>query len=519
MLPSARNPSDAAWLPAWMAGRSEREFLWVITAVALAIRLYLVFTTFCIAADGVAYLAMAQQFAAHEPARALGSVFSPFYPWLIAQLHRVVPSWELAGSLISAMFGTATIPLLYLLIAEVFERRDLAGAGAALAAIHPLMAEYSASVRTEAGFICLMVASTYLFVASIRSRRSAKFARSGLVGGLAYLYRVEAIGLLMVCVAFLLLGSALWKAWHFKAASRWALSFALPFLIVASPYLIYLRVSTGHWSVGRELSAAMAFGIAEVVEDKKSWQITGLQGGTSIIAPLLAAPRAYLWKVAYDLAMSLYAFPIALGPLLSVFLLIGIWIRRRNLIGSWSEAMLAAMVCFYFGGFVLSYTGTRFMLHLIPYTFGWVAIGLEACAYWLAHPRSTRPIRIPESALAIAVGLAMLASTLIPIGYDLRGLRYAGQDIARMDPSKPGVVSRDPRVAFYADGRFIELPTSPEPGLCKWLAGESNASYLMVSRREERSLGDLPAARCLRLIKRYPRAGGSYYDLFQISRN
>ena len=502
-----------------MAGRSEREFLCIITAVALAIRLYLVLTTFCIAADGVAYLAMAQQFAAHEPAKALGSVFSPLYPWLIAQLHWVVLPWELAGSLISATFGTATVALLYLLIAEVFDRRDLARGAAALAAIHPLMAEYSASVRTESGFICLMVASTYLFVASIRARRSATFAWSGLVGGVAYLYRVEAIGLLIVCVGFLLLGAVLWRAWDFKAAFRWAPSFALPFLIVASPYLIYLRISTGRWTVGRELSAAMAFGIAQVVEDKKSWQITGLQGGTSIIAPLLAAPRAYLWKVVYDLAMSLYAFPIAIGPLLFVFLLIGIWIRRRSLVGNWREAMLAALVGFYFGGFVLSYTGTRFMFHLIPYTFGWVAIGLEACAYWLAHPRSPRAMKIPESALAIAVALTMLASTLIPLGYDLRGLRYAGQDIARMDPSKPGVVARDPRVAFYANGTFIELPASPKPGLCEWLASEPNASYVMVSRREERSLGGLSSARCLRLIKRYSRSGGSYYDLFQVGRH
>lgn len=518
MPPPAQNLIAAQWLPGCMAKCSQRNLLLAVTIGALAIRLYLALSSFCIAGDGVAYIAMAGDFAGGEPGKALASVFSPLYPWLIALFHRVLPDWELAGNLISAGFGTATVPLLYLLIAEVLARRDLAIGAAALAAIHPLMAEYSASVRTEAGFMCLMVAAVYLFVAGIGSQRLAKIVCAGMLGGVAYLYRVEAIGLLVVCVAFLLLGMIVWKAWNFRSAALWALGFAVPFLAVASPYMIYLRFSTGRWTVGRELSAAMAFGMAQVVENKSRWQISGLQGNISIVAPLLADPRAYLWKVAYDVAMSLYALPIALGPLLFVFLIIGLWIRGRGIIGNWRESLLALLVAFYFAGFALSYTGTRFMLHLVPYTFGWVMIGLETCSQWAARLRLPLGRRMPESALAAVVALTLLASTLFPIGYDIRGLRYAGQEIARRGPPMPGIVARDPRVAFYAHGQFVELPMQFRPDLCHWLESAPEARYLVVSRREERSIGDLRALRCLRLIKRYPRSHGSYYDLFQISR-
>jgi len=82
----------------------------------------------------------------------------------------------------------------------------------------------------------------------------------------------------------------------------------------------------------------------------------------------------------------------------------------------------------------------------------------------------------------------------------------------------PGIVARDGRVAFYAEGKLIELPLAPEPDLCRWIAGKREAQYLVVSRREERRLGDLRGRRCLSLVKRYPRGRDSYYDLFQINR-
>jgi hypothetical protein len=113
----------------------------------------------------------------------------------------------------------------------------------------------------------------------------------------------------------------------------------------------------------------------------------------------------------------------------------------------------------------------------------------------------------------------LLPRTLWPLGYELRGLRYAGQDIARRGASMPGIVARDGRVAFYANGRFIELPMRPRPDLCRWLETEPEARYLMVSTREERSLGDFRAPRCLSLIKRYPRSRDSYYELFEINRH
>jgi len=194
---SSSQAADSQWLPHALSDCPERTALAVAVSLAFAIRLYLSLTSYCIAGDGVAYLAMARDFAAGEPAKALASVFSPLYPWLIALAHRLIPDWELAGSIVSAILGSAAVATVYLMIREAFERRDLAIGAALLVAIHPDMAAYAASVRTEAGFIFLVTAAVWMLIAGLKRTRIAFVAASGMVGGLGYLYRTEAFGLMI----------------------------------------------------------------------------------------------------------------------------------------------------------------------------------------------------------------------------------------------------------------------------------------------------------------------------------
>src|SRR5438445_252549 len=79
----------------------------------------------------------------------------------------------------------------------------------------------AASVRTEAGFIFLMLSSVYLLLSAIRPQqlqRPRRIAAAGLVGGAAYLYRTEAVGLPIVIGVVLLLGPAIWRELNFKSA-------------------------------------------------------------------------------------------------------------------------------------------------------------------------------------------------------------------------------------------------------------------------------------------------------------
>jgi len=505
-------------LPRWLLGCPAKNALAALVAIGLAIRVYLSATSYCISGDGGAYIGMARDFAAGDPRKALTNVFSPLYPAIVALVHAVLPNWEAAGNLVSVVLGSAAIVTVFGMTRALFDRRDLALGAAALMAIHPDMAAYSASVRTEAGFVLLAASVVWLLVASLKGQRLLMAAAAGVTGGVAYLYRTEAIGLLVFFTAFIPLGAVLWRRWRFAWALAASAVFALGFLAIAAPYLLFLHSITGRWSVGREFTAAMILSMTDATANPARWRQLAFSPMVSPFVLVFTQPRLYLDKVARDFAASCYSFVQTLGIALTIALLIGLWRRGLRLTSNFAEAMAGLLILFYLTGFALSQTGTRFMSHLIPYTFGWVMIGLESLSATLGRVAMHLRLRpLPQGALALAVGAALLPVTLWPIGYDQRGLRYAGELIRHDSGPAPVVAARDSRVAYYADAAFLILPDGPMPDLCAWLHAR-NARYLLLTNHDESALSPSLSRNCLTLMRRYSHGHSSYYDLFAINR-
>jgi len=508
----------------WLSRYSERRVVGPLAVAAALIRLYLVVTSYCISADGVAYIAMAREFHAGRVQGALAWVFSPLYPWLISVTYRAIPNWELAGELLSMAFGTAGVVLLYFLMREVYRCRGVAAGAAALAAIHPLLAGFSASVRTEAGYIALVAASLLLLVRSVERKRIATVAASGVLCGLGYLYRTEGIGVPALAVIILVAGPFLWRRWTLRWGLGAAAMLIAAFLLVAAPYLVWMREYTGHWTVGRELGVVTMEATGSTIGQLEQWRELGYRPATSWLTALRLDPAAYLRKVARDFLGSCYSFLQGLGPLLCAALTIGLWTNGKAIAARWAEAMLAMLVVMYFVGFVLTDTGPRLMLHVVPFTLGWVVIGLVEAAgrldarLSLTHSPLGRMLSGP--AVVAVVAIVLLPRTLFPLGYDQRGMRYAGEEIARRGGGGATVAGSDVRVAFYAGAGFIQLPAHPGAGenLCGWLAAHRLADYLMIDDRDERRWGGAGGRPCLNLIQRYPRVGTAYYDLFAVRR-
>jgi hypothetical protein len=257
------------------------------------------------------------------------------------------------------------------------------------------------------------------------------------------------------------------------------------------------------------------YGMGDVARNGGEWRRLGWSATASPLKIIFADPRLYAEKVGQYFIVSIYNFAQALEPLLTVMLAIGIWARGRALFATPREAFLAAIVLFYFCGFALSYTGTRFMIHLIPFVFGWVAAGIivmsEKFAQWW-RPGSSRIVRVAVSA---AIAMILLPRTLWPIGYDMRGVRYAGEDIAKITTGPVTVAARDGRVAYYAGARLIELPPLPPDNICGWLRSH-DGNFLMIGNHDEHAFNVTPTLHCLRLLKRYPRYRSGYYDLYMV---
>jgi len=74
----------------------------------------------------------------------------------------------------SAIAATATVPLLYLLLARLFDRR-VAALGAALMALNAFSLQFAQEARAYALVMCLGTASTMLFVAFVQDQRRGQW--------------------------------------------------------------------------------------------------------------------------------------------------------------------------------------------------------------------------------------------------------------------------------------------------------------------------------------------------------
>jgi hypothetical protein len=501
-------------VPEAMLALSDGTVVAALTGLALALRFYLSLLSYCISGDGVAYLVIAKRIAAGDYAQALASVFPPLYPALIVAVHAIVPSWELAADLISAIFGGLTVIPIFYLFREMLDRRDLAIVAAALTAIDPELVGYSASVRTEAGYICLLAFAVWMALIAIRSARIRWALTSGAITGVAYIYRTEAVGFALFVPVFVVLGAFIWRRWRLGWALEAALAFGAAYLIVASPYVWYLSQSAGHLAFSREFRAAVMYGMGDVTGNREKWQALAYHGDAGLLAPFFAAPRVFLTKFASDFAMSSYFMAEALNPLLGVLLLIGLYNRGRAIAVEWADAFLALMILGYVTGFAISYTGPRFMVHLIPFTFGWIALGLAVASRCISATLTGR--RLHPAWCALAVGVVLISIAVQNDSYDVRGIRYAGEEIARITSGPRSVVSDDKRFAYYGDAQQIYLPPlASKPDFCRWLSGQAGQVYVALSDKEEVHYGVADGAACLVHVARYPRGEDRYYDLFK----
>jgi hypothetical protein len=501
-------------VPQQILTHSDGTIVVALTVCALALRVYLGILSYCISGDGVAYLGIAKHIAAGDYAHALASVFPPLYPALIVFVHALGPSWEVAADLISAILGGLTVVPIFYLFRDTLARRDLAFVAASLAAIDPELVGYSASVRTEAGYICLLAFAVWIAMLAIRRGRIGWALVSGAITGVAYLYRTEAVGFAFFVPVFVVLGTFIWRRWQITWALLAAISFGAAYLVVASPYVACLSRSAGHLAFSREFRAAVMYGMGDVTGNRALWQGMAYRGNASLLAPLFAAPRVFLTKFASDFAMSSYFLAEALNPLLSVLLVIGLYYRGRAIAIEWADAFLALMILGYVAGFAISYTGPRFMVHLIPFMFGWIALGLALSARWICETLARR--RLHPGWCALAVGVVLIALAMQNDSYDVRGIRYAGEEIARISRGPRSVVTDDKRFAYYADAQQIFLPPlETKPDFCRWLSGEPGQVFVTLSDKEEVHYGVAGGAPCLVHLARYPRGEERYYDLFK----
>ncbi len=197
------------------AARS-RLMLWTVLAAAVALRAGLAMHPSCISRDGVRFVELAHKFT-NDPAKWMPlESKQPGYPILLAATHRVFSTisthsaeswtllWERAGRWLAVITGAAVVLLVYLLAERLFNPTTAAIAGL-FAAMWPQGVHLSADVLSDMPHLALYLLALWLAYRTVERMKFTTAAAAGIVAGLAYLVRQEAVGLLPA-VAF-----AVWR--------------------------------------------------------------------------------------------------------------------------------------------------------------------------------------------------------------------------------------------------------------------------------------------------------------------
>ncbi|MGC8839016.1 MAG: ArnT family glycosyltransferase [Anaerolineae bacterium] len=438
---------------------------------------------------------------------------TPLYPVVSGLLYLLVGDLKQASDLAYLLFGTLLVLPVYALGRDLYGRA--AGlAAAAVAAVLPslVVGPLLWGTMTEPPFLFLVAGGMWALWRGFRQEWTAGYALAGAAFGLAYLARPEAIWYPVALGGVLALVGLLRQEWRPAPWLR-LLALGAAFFLAIFPYLLYVRVHTGHWMVSEKVGVAYEHGFAlghrdYAAFDRAAWGLdsTGLEVRffssetytLSLVEQIRADVPGFLRLLELNALRFLETlgaarfFPGLLIPLVALGFFRRPWDRRR-LEG---EAFLWASTVPVLS-FLLFQVLDRYMAPLLLLAVVWLGKGLAEWGDWAVE--TARALRVrglpPAWEGALRVGLVLL------VGAFLVGLQPAVRKALNVpnsfrpdhravgewlrDHTEPdaAVMSRYPAIAFHAERRWVATANAPLEDLHRYAVGKG-VDYFVVDRRE-----------------------------------
>jgi 4-amino-4-deoxy-L-arabinose transferase-like glycosyltransferase len=481
--------------------------------VAFALRLLLVVgVESVVSPDGVVYAGLGRSLAAGNLAGALSPFYPPLYPLLVGLSSLVFRDVEFAGRFVSVVAGAAVVLPAYALARDSYGER-VARLAAAVVALHPLLVYYSSVLLTESAYTlalnCGVLAGWAALSRAAANTNGETLTRAawrahlvaGVVFGACYLIKPEAAGFVVLLVAMRTVVNFSGARRSFKRTALDCLALAAGFLLLALPYLLYLRGALGGWTISGKLRGHL-------------WQGGGRAGefaSASLVPDYWSALAQTTKGLMNEYELFSLLFPLPFVAISALGLFRAGWTRAR----ARRELYLFAFVAATLAGYAVTLPNIRFLVPLLPLLVCWLARGVVELEGWLAETlarrRSSRAIAGVAEGKVLARGdrlvggrffralvFAVLIASLMPaFVFLLRGDKwgdYHGQKLAaawikeHAGVAAPRIMATAPVAAFYAGGQYVTL------------AEEDYDSFVARARREradfiianERSLKNTP---------------------------
>jgi len=438
--------------------------------------------------------------------------YSPLFPLVAGPLYLLTGNPELAGELPYVVFGALLVLPAYLLARRLYGHRVAFICAILLAFLPSLTANVLYwGTMTEPLYVFLLLVGLYALSRCLSEESLALHALCGAAFSLAYLTRPE--GIAYVALAFALL--ALAKTWRRTILTGKGLAglvlYILAFLIIASPYILFLYRHTGSWMVSGKPGVTMALGKGLIERDPVAWDklISRLDSeGREIVwfsrerftygmwDEFRANPRAFLGRVKRNLTrfptvfFRRQGFPFYLLGAVFLGLFRLPWDRKRALNEAFLLLALLPLALFF-----LFHVDVRFFAPALPIFLMWTAKGLDELGHWLVDtvekagkrrlPPGLKPLLwAMPTALVVAYFLVAIPVVVKAgvAGFDF-GHKEAGLWLREHSSPDAVLMARDLAVALYADRKWVPSPHEEYEVILDY-ARRHGASYWVIDERE-----------------------------------
>jgi 4-amino-4-deoxy-L-arabinose transferase-like glycosyltransferase len=452
-------------------GNEKRDLIFLVP-FALALRMLLYKWTYVIAIDGTGfYLIPAQYFASGRWMNGLAIGYHPLYPMLVAFFSKVIGDFQLSGQMVSVLFGTLTVIPIYYLARGAFSGWT-AFISSLFLAILPRHVALSADFLSDPTYTFFFISAVWLGWEALRRDDWKTIFCAGLATGLAYLTRAEGIGVLLVLGPWLLFRGVRSPSWDYRRNGFACFMLLFSFLLVASPYILYLRSYTGTWTISRKPAVDR---VVVLIKSKLFFQKPKVAKATEEFDDIVQrlreekeVPTRGLSKWLIGLGSFCKFFVETFHPLLFLLFIMGL--IRRKAPPHWGEreAFLLVVVCLYalvlYWLSILSYITHRYFVFFVALCLIWSGRGLRELHHWLLQ-------RVPSGRLGkinitatrgIVLLTAMTVVIILPMSIHpqragKQGEKEAGLWIKKHSISSPTVYTDMVRVNYYAGGTLVFL--------------------------------------------------------------
>ena len=436
--------------------------------------------------DQMQEIMLGRKFASGDFYGVLDTYWAPVYPILIGLLSAFIDSPVVPAAIVSMVAGSLVVSLTYVLVRQSYGRPE-AFVAAALAVFFPHMINSVVMIGSENVYMVFVLGFLIVAWKALRDNSTVLHLLTGLILGLAYLTRPEAIGYPIYFVLVVLVYNFWLKRPFLRNSLPQVAALLLGFFLFAAPYIFYLRGETGKWTISgkTEINALMA----KVGDSPELENVGG--------SPSQKPARVFLKYFLLNLVEVNKIVPVMFPPLL--FLLVGLGLFRN----AWDKKRLEREVFLILFclvtvlGYAAAVAQLRYFLILLPILFGWSACGIVNFTKWL-HDSAQGQVGRKASALLsppslVALSIIAVYLYVLPLNFYMRSTersweisgyeeRDAGLWLKQNAKPDSLIFSASRRPVFYSEARQLP-PTTTEIAEIMAAIKEQKVDYIVTSER------------------------------------